>query len=160
MSTALLVRPAATRDLQTLVGIQEAASVRALAHIFPPERYPFPTEAVQERWQDALGDSDVEVLVAEQDGEIVGQAAVRRGWLDGLYVLPDRWGSGIARSLHDEAVERLRNLGCSSARLWVLERNDRARRFYERRGWQADGRTRVVPFPPRPLDVGYTLELA
>ncbi len=159
MSTALLVRPAAAKDIQTLVGIQEAASVRAFAHIFPPERYPFPTEAVRERWQDALGDSEVEVLVAAQGGEIVGLAAVRPGWLDGLYVLPDRWGSGAAQSLHDEAVERLRDRGFRSARLWVLERNDRARRFYERRGWRADGRTRVVPFPPRPLDVGYTLEL-
>lgn len=89
----------------------------------------------------------------------MGLAAVRPGWLDGLYVLPDRWGSGTAQSLHGEAVERLCDLGCRSARLWVLERNDRARRFYERRGWRADGRTRVVPFPPRPLDVGYTLEL-
>jgi len=40
----------------------------------------------------------------------------------------------------------------------VLEENARARRFYERRGWQENGRTRVVPFPPNPLDVGYTLD--
>jgi hypothetical protein len=35
----------------------------------------------------------------------------------------------------------------------------RARRFYERRGWHADGSERGVPFPPHPLDVGYTKEL-
>jgi len=40
----------------------------------------------------------------------------------------------------------------------VLRDNTRARRFYERRGWRESGRTRVVPFPPNPLDVGYTLD--
>jgi hypothetical protein len=41
----------------------------------------------------------------------------------------------------------------------VLEDNARARRFYERRGWRPDGTDRIVPFPPHPLDVGYTKEL-
>jgi hypothetical protein len=40
----------------------------------------------------------------------------------------------------------------------VLEDNARARRFYERHGWQENGETRVVPFPPNPLDVGYLLD--
>lgn len=46
-------------------------------------------------------------------------------------------------------------LRCS---LWVLEANERARSFYVRRGWRPNGDTRVVPFPPRPLDVGYTID--
>ena len=29
---------------------------------------------------------------------------------------------------------------------------------HERRGWRENGQTRVVPFPPNPLDVGYTLD--
>ena len=41
----------------------------------------------------------------------------------------------------------------------MLEENARARRFYERRGWELDGTTRVVPFPPNPLDVGYRIRL-
>jgi hypothetical protein len=40
----------------------------------------------------------------------------------------------------------------------VLEDNARARRFSEPRGWHEDGETRVVPFLPNPLDVGYTLD--
>ena len=74
-------------------------------------------------------------------------------------MLPDFWGAGVARALHDRAVARLRELGHERARLWVLEQNQGARRFYERRGWRPDGSTRVVPYPPNPLDVGYTLEL-
>ena len=45
---------------------------------------------------------------------------------------------------------------CPELRLWVLEENHRARRFYEKRGWRLNGETRVVPYPPNPLDVGYT----
>jgi GNAT superfamily N-acetyltransferase len=88
----------------------------------------------------------------------VGIAAFSPGWLNALYVLPDEWGTGIGSGLHDEAVEALRRLG-PEARLWVLEQNARARRFYEQRGWRLDGRERVVPFAPNPLDVGYTLPL-
>jgi hypothetical protein len=41
----------------------------------------------------------------------------------------------------------------------VLEHNVRARRFYERRGWAPDGTSRVVEFPPHPLDLGYARDL-
>jgi hypothetical protein len=41
----------------------------------------------------------------------------------------------------------------------VLEGNERARRFYKVLGWRENGDTRVVPFPPNPIDVGYTIEL-
>jgi hypothetical protein len=37
--------------------------------------------------------------------------------------------------------------------------NARARRFYEKRGWRLNGNERVVPFPPHPLDVGYSIDL-
>ena len=52
----------------------------------------------------------------------------------------------------------MRDLGSVRCHLWVLEDNARARRFYERRGWEENGETRVVEFPPNPLDVGYTLD--
>jgi GNAT superfamily N-acetyltransferase len=76
--------------------------------------------------------------------------------LDGSYVIPDRWGSGIAGTLHDRALEIAGELGSERCHLWVLEDNGRSRRFYERRSWYENGRTRVVPYPPNPLDVGYT----
>ena len=89
----------------------------------------------------------------------MGVAAIRSGWLDGLYVVPECWGSAVATRLHDAALDHCRSLGDDECRLWVLEENARARRFYERRGWELDGTTRVVPFPPNPLDVGYRIRL-
>jgi len=49
--------------------------------------------------------------------------------------------------------------GEATCRLWVLEENHRARRFYERRGWRLDGRRKDARFPPFPPAVGYTLPL-
>ena len=72
--------------------------------------------------------------------------------------MPAWWGTGVAVELHDRGLELLRGQGCECCRLWVLEDNMRARRFYERHGWREDGRTRVVEFPPHPLDVGYSLD--
>jgi len=143
-----------------LAAIQRDASVAALAHIFPPELYPYPATEIRQRWRDALTDPSMTVLVAEQDGEAVGGAGCRAEWLEGLYVRPAWWSRGIGRGLHDAVLERLRRDGSTRCHLWVLEHNDRARRFYERLGWRENGDTRVVPYPPNPTDVGYTIELA
>jgi GNAT superfamily N-acetyltransferase len=155
-----VIRQARRDEAETLAAIQRDASLAALAHIFPPERYPYPIAEIRQRWRDALADPVIAVLVVEQDGVIVGVAACRAEWLDGLYVVPALWGHGVGRELHDEVVDRLRAGGSARCHLWVLEHNDRARRFYERLGWRQNGDTRVVPFPPNPIDVGYSIELA
>ena len=151
------MRGARADEAEALAAIQAEASLAALAHIFPPELYPFPHDEVSERWREFVADACYHVLVAEDGGRAVGVAAIRPGWLDGLYVAPSHWGTRVAGLLHDAALELH---GPGECRLWVLEHNTRARRFYERRGWREDGTTRVVPFPPNPLDVGYTIELA
>lgn len=153
------IRHAHIDEAEALAELQRAASLAALGHIFPPERYPFPMEEVRGRWRDAVGDADVEVVLAQAGNRAVGLACVRREWLDGLYVVPEEWGSGVACALHDHALALVADLGSQRCHLWVLEHNARARRFYERRGWRENGDTRVVPFPPNPIDVGYTIDL-
>jgi GNAT superfamily N-acetyltransferase len=48
-------------------------------------------------------------------------------------------GRGVGRALFDRAVGGLRAGGFGRAFLWVLEANERARRFYENAGWAWDG---------------------
>jgi putative acetyltransferase len=153
------VRAARPEEAEVLLGIQQAASVAAFGHLFPPTMYPFPVGPVRERWQTALGAAEVGVLVAEREGLAVGVVQVAPERLDGLFVLPRAWGSGVADRLHDAAVQTLGGWGCGRCRLSVLEENPRARRFYERRGWRLDGRRTQTPFPPHPPMVGYTLTL-
>lgn len=72
--------------------------------------------------------------------ELPGRAAV--GEVYALYVTPDLIGTGIGRRLLDEAHARMRDEGFTDAVLWVLDGNERARRFYERAGYRPDGATR------------------
>ena len=146
-------------EAESLAAIQRDASLAANAHIFPPELYPFPMGEIIERWESLIDDSAVTVLVRVEDDAAVGVAGSRAEWLDGLYVLPEWWSRGVGRALHDEVLDRLRTDGCERCQLWVLEDNDRARQFYERLGWAENGTSRVVPFPPNPIDVGYTIAL-
>jgi putative acetyltransferase len=154
-----VIREARPDEAPVLAAIQRDASLAALAHIFPPELYAYPIDEVTQRWEEFLADEAVTVLVAEEDGAPTGVAGCRCEWLDGLYVLPQWWSRGVGRALHDEVLDRLRANGCERCHLWVLEDNDRARQFYERLGWAGNGTSRMVPFPPNPIDVGYTIAL-
>src|SRR4029450_3976228 len=71
--------------------------------------------------------------------------------LAALYVVPGAWGSGAARMLLDAVLTAMRVRGAEDAFLWVGEANARARRFYEREGWAADGGARAGPGGPREL---------
>jgi ribosomal protein S18 acetylase RimI-like enzyme len=59
-----------------------------------------------------------------------------------LYVDPERYRGGVGRMLMADARDRLADAGFTEAILWVLQGNDRARRFYEGEGWVPDGATR------------------
>lgn len=152
------IRDARPDEAQLLAAVQEVASVAALGHIFPPEQHPYPRAVVRAHWAAAVADPAKRTLIALNGDEPVGAACVYQEWLESLYVAPERWGTGLAGELHDRALEAVRELGSERCHLWVLEDNVRARRFYERRGWRENGTTRVVEFPPNPLDIGYTLD--
>ncbi len=154
-----MIRRARPDESETLLRIQREAAVAAFAHIFPPDRYPFPDDGVRADWEAAHADPEIEIYLAEVDEEPAGSVAVGYGFLRNLYVLPERQGTGLGSILHDHGLERLRELGYDEAKLWTLEGNHGARRFYERRGWSLNGETREVPFPPNPLDVGYSRSL-
>ena len=71
-----------------------------------------------------------EVWVGEVDGRVVGFAAVEGDLLAHLYVHPDAQNAGVGSALLD-LVKRERPGGF---RFWVFQRNEGARRFYERHG--------------------------
>ena len=154
-----MIREARPDEAETLLAIQRDACVVAFAHIFPPEKYPFPDQDVLANWRAALLEPETEVYVAEDEGVSVGSLSLGNGFLSTLYVVPSHQGTGIGSALHDFALERLRAHGLEVARLWTLEENWNARRYYEKRGWTLTEETRVVPFPPQPLDVQYAKAL-
>jgi GNAT superfamily N-acetyltransferase len=122
-------RSAGTEDLTAIVAINRAAATTAYAAIFGEA--PYPEEGVRRRYTRLLGDPDVSVFIV--DGR--GYAAARPGHLEALYVVPDAWGAGVA----DELYAQVARVAGRPATLWVLEANERGRRFWERRGWRPTG---------------------
>jgi GNAT superfamily N-acetyltransferase len=146
---------ATVEDAELCFGIARAAAVAGFRHVFPPGLYQFPDDAVRADWLSALTDPDGETYISFEGDEAVGVVSVGNGFLQTLYVMPEFWSRGIGSALHDLAVVRLRETNVQEARLWTLTENHRARAFYEKRGWALTGHTRVVPFPPHPIDVEY-----
>jgi GNAT superfamily N-acetyltransferase len=71
-----------------------------------------------------------EVWVAELDGRVAGYAALAGDMLGHIYVHPDEQNRGVGTALLG-VVKRERPGGF---RLWVFQKNEGARRFYERHG--------------------------
>ncbi len=122
-----------------------------------------------------------EIFVAEaDDGDgpvIVGHATVGGyrnedgtrdqavGEVFSIYVAPEHWSTGAGYALMRASVDHLAAHGRTEVRLWVLDQNPRARRFYERFGFVADGVDKVDtvgrdgPHPTEVREVRYTLHV-
>lgn len=84
--------------------------------------------------------------LAEEAGEVVGQAMVTTEWSDwrnapiwwiqSVYVAPDRRRSGVYRTLHRHVRERARAEGAAGLRLYVDRDNRRARDAYRELGME------------------------
>jgi putative acetyltransferase len=79
-----------------------------------------------------------EIWVAESDGRVLGFLALEHSRtlvaevLERLYVEPDAQGHGVGALL----LEKAKELRPGGLHLWVFQKNEGARRFYERRGFQ------------------------
>jgi GNAT superfamily N-acetyltransferase len=121
------VRLAGVEDALAVADLYTAARVHAVPQMPPALHTNEEDRAYLAR---KLAEPDVEVWVAEADGEIVGYAQCTPTFLDGLYILPERKGQGIGSLLLD-VVDATHPDGYE---LWVFESNIGARRLYERRG--------------------------
>ena len=154
------VRLAQSADALAVETIRVRGWQVAYRHILPPAEL----DALQidaTRWRDRLDAppagwttfvavlGTVAVLDTAEVGKVVGFASIgpsrdeqRLGELYALYVEPSAWSQGTGRKLIARAEEELARTYAEAA-LWVLTANERARRFYERAGWQLDGAVKI-----------------
>jgi len=140
----------ATPEDALAIGTVDVASWRAAYRGLMPDAYldALSVDDTAARWTSSLsreGARRKRTFVTEHEGAVVGYATVGpdgesgSGLLYLMYVAPDHWRRGSGSALIAAACDALRHDGYRTAVLWVLEHNERARRFYEAHGWTADG---------------------
>jgi ribosomal protein S18 acetylase RimI-like enzyme len=142
-----VIRPARPEDVDGIATVHAAAWEAAYGGILPATTLQaFTVENRRKFWAGVgLGDPASErlVFVGVDHDCIVGFTACRlprdpdMGFDAELYVLnvdPGRWRRGVGRRLFVHCVDHLSVRGHGSFYLWVLDANERARRFYESLG--------------------------
>ena len=93
-----------------------------------------------------------QTIVAEIDGLAVGFIGIGPsresndsdlGEVFAIYVEPNFQGRGVGSRLMHEGIHLLKAQGFKGAMLWVLEQNIQTRAWYESRGWQSNGISKV-----------------
>jgi GNAT superfamily N-acetyltransferase len=152
------LRDATSADAFGLAAVHVASWRAAYRGLMPAEVLAALSVPERERqWSDRLTTPAprTSVVVATCAQRVVGFAAVgpplvptdradsTLGDLYALYLDPGHWGRGIGVPLHAAALDRLAAHGFTHAGLWILDGNERARRFYLRHGWTDTGRTQI-----------------
>jgi GNAT superfamily N-acetyltransferase len=130
------VRAAETGEIDHLARLWYDGWQDAHAQILPAELTRVRT---LESFRDRLTAALPEVRVAGPPGAPLGFYIVQDDELYQLYVTAASRGSGIAAALIADAEARLSEAGVATAWLACAIGNDRAARFYEKRGWRRVG---------------------
>jgi ribosomal protein S18 acetylase RimI-like enzyme len=147
---AVLIRAATSADLPA-IGRLGAHLVRA-HHDLDAERFIAATPQTERGYASFLGtqldEPNIQILVAERDGEVVGYSyagvegwdyiALRgpAGFLHDIVVDDAHRGLGLGTMLLEAAIEWLRQRGVPRVVLWTAERNESAQRLFARSGFR------------------------
>jgi GNAT superfamily N-acetyltransferase len=146
------IRPAVPADASGIGETHASAWETAYDHIFESSFLARAAGSRRDGWSHSLprllGAPGL-VLVAERLGTVVGFAHAGPERADramaeiyGFFVHPDAWGSGIAAALMEAACASLPR-EWTNVVLWTLRDAGRARRFYEKVGFDMTGRERA-----------------
>jgi diamine N-acetyltransferase len=148
----MIYRDATPADAATLDALFNSIFCDTFAHLYRPEDLSaFLSSFGVADWEEQLRDPSFAVRIAEADGSAVGyvkigpmKLPVEHGHssmlLDQFYVRPEHHGSGIASALMEWAVDEARRRGAEALYLTVFIENERAKRFYDRYGFEDVGR--------------------
>lgn len=150
MRTLATIRPATAADAPAIAHVHVEAWRTAYRNVLPDHVLDgLSEEKRRSHWQAALSNPQPGefVLVAEQDGQVVGFAngGPERdgdphftGEVYAIYLLDEFRRQGIGTTLFRRAVEMQINSGLNSMEVWVL-RDNPYRGFYEGRGGELAG---------------------
>ena len=144
-------RTASVADAEALAELGAKTFTHTFGHLYNPADLDlFLKNHSPGNWERELADPAFAVRVAEKDGRLVGYAKLgppklpfeprgKAAELRQLYVVEEVKGQGVARTLMDWIIDRARDARADHLYLSVFTDNHRARRFYEKLGFEAEG---------------------
>ena len=147
MGTMNCIRRATESDVSRIAEIIVFNNRVNYFPIFKDERFSFGTLQVLSLAREYLDDADrLGHTWVWDDGVVKGMTTVNGGEIEKLYVEPAFQGRGIGARLLEHAVSSL-----GARRLWALEKNAGALRFYERHGFARTGERKFEEGTPEYL---------
>jgi GNAT superfamily N-acetyltransferase len=155
------VRRAALADAEAIARVHVASWRAAYPGMIPQDVLDgLSVEQRTQRWAELLADisngrSQRDVLFVNADDVVRGFSyaapsddddasdAGNTALLHAIYLDQSAWGTGLGAALLEATINDLRSRSFTHATLWVIEANERARRFYEAHGWYADGSSKT-----------------
>ena len=145
-------RDATVDDAETLAAIGRQSFIETFGHLYTPENLAaFLENHEPEKWRGELADPRYAVRLGFVDG--VNAAYVKLGppslpftpprdsiELRQFYILKPWQGAGLAPAMMDWVLAEARRRGAGEIYLSVFTDNHRARRFYDKQGFEAVGR--------------------
>lgn len=144
------IREAIPSDAEKCAGIHMRSWVFAYGNCVPMSFIEQNNARRPEMWHRLLENNDAAHYVITDDGNVIGFLTInppRDGDLSddiyelrGLYLDPDYVGKGFGKQAMDWVKKEVLSRGYKAVSLWVLDENYRAKAFYEKSGFKADGK--------------------
>lgn len=143
----ITIRKAEPGDEKLLAYIQTESWKAAFAEILPPEELERCTdpEKAEQMYQNVLQRGDCKIAIEYVRGVphcIAAWGKNRCGMGDGfgelicIHSLQKQWAKGYGSAMMEYVLSQLQQEGYGSVILWVFEENQRARKFYEKHGFE------------------------
>jgi phosphinothricin acetyltransferase len=133
------IRPARPADLEAIATVHVRADTETYLPIFGDRfRLRVLAESMA-RWRESFAAGDV-LLVAEDDGAVVGLAHAHGAWMSALYLLAAQHRKGFGETLLAELCRQVRARGVDAIEFQCVAANANAIAFYEAMGARQVGR--------------------
>lgn len=151
----ITIRRAIPGDEQVLAYIQTESWKAAFAGILSEEELVRCTDLqkAEQMYHDVLRREGCNMAIELVDGKphCIAAWGKNRCDLDGsvgelifIHSLQNNWAKGYGSAMMEHVLDQLRQAQYGSVILWVFEDNDRARKFYEKHGFEQTGHKKLA----------------
>ena len=150
----ITIRLAVPADAPDMAEVHMRSWESAYKDIIPMEYIKEKNASRPALWQKIITDENTTQYVIQREGETIGIMCVAPPQdddvddnfyeLHGIYLHPDYYRQGVGTQAMEFAFDKARGLGKKVMTVWVFADNTNSIKFYEKCGFTADGKTKIL----------------